>query len=293
MYKHAHDLYQLASHAGKHALTRDAKFSAMGRFLRWQTARFIEAPIIIPFISDTRLIISRNVAGSAGDYYFGAIEFEEMALALHYLQPNNVFGDVGANIGSWTVAAAGVCGANVITLEPLPATYAVLIDNISINKIDHLVRPLSIGAGAKSEKLHLSAGCGVENHIVYDKSGIEIDILPLDDIFTEVPQILKIDVEGFEASVILGSERIINDPILEVIIIEDVGLSEMHGLDQCLVYKILTQAGFDVYSYDPMSRMLTKSLRKAKGNSVYLRNAESVQQKLKNGRTFRVLDKTF
>jgi FkbM family methyltransferase len=182
--------------------------------------------------------MSRSVSGSAGDYYFGAIEFEEMALTLHYLQPTDVFGDVGANIGSWTIAAAGVCGARVITLEPLPATHAVLLDNIAINRINHLVRPLAIGAGSKAEKLHLSVGSGVENHIVYDKSGTEIELLPLDDIFVEAPTALKIDVEGFEAAVISGAGRIINDYTLKIIIVEDVGLSGLHGFDRILFIKI-------------------------------------------------------
>jgi FkbM family methyltransferase len=42
-----------------------------------------------------------------------------MAFVLHLLRPDHKFVDVGANVGSYTVLAAGAVGAEVICIEPV------------------------------------------------------------------------------------------------------------------------------------------------------------------------------
>jgi hypothetical protein len=49
--------------------------------------------------------------GAAHFIYPGVCEFEEMAFVLHYARPTDLFVDVGANIGAYTVLAAGASGA--------------------------------------------------------------------------------------------------------------------------------------------------------------------------------------
>ena len=48
------------------------------------------------------------------------------------LRPGDLFLDVGANVGSYTIWA-GELGADVIALEPAPDTYALLLENIDLN----------------------------------------------------------------------------------------------------------------------------------------------------------------
>jgi hypothetical protein len=64
-------------------------------------------PVVVPFVGDTRLLVARGMRGATGNVYVGLHEFEEMAFALHALRPSSRFIDVGANVGSYTVLAAG------------------------------------------------------------------------------------------------------------------------------------------------------------------------------------------
>jgi hypothetical protein len=56
-----------------------------------------------------------------GNLYAGLHEFSEMGFLLHLLRQNDLFVDVGANLGSYTVLASAVCQARNIAFEPVPA----------------------------------------------------------------------------------------------------------------------------------------------------------------------------
>ena len=64
--------------------------------------------------------------GATGNIYAGLHEFADMAFTLHFLRPDDLFLDVGANIGSYTLLASGVCKARTISFEPDPARTVVL-----------------------------------------------------------------------------------------------------------------------------------------------------------------------
>ena len=57
------------------------------------------------------------MTGATGNIYAGLHEFVDMAFCLHLLRSGDLFVDVGANIGSYTVLASKVAGANSVTLE--------------------------------------------------------------------------------------------------------------------------------------------------------------------------------
>lgn len=44
-----------------------------------------------------------------------------MALVLHLLRPTDLFIDVGANIGSYTILAGAAVGAKYLSYEPIPS----------------------------------------------------------------------------------------------------------------------------------------------------------------------------
>ena len=101
-----------------HPLTRDQKVRAFCRFLCWQIKCRLQREVIVPWIAGTNLAVRRGMAGATGNIYCGLHEFEDMAFLLHLLRPEDTFVDVGANIGSYTILAAGVCRARSIAFEP-------------------------------------------------------------------------------------------------------------------------------------------------------------------------------
>ena len=66
-----------------------------------------------------------------------------------FLRPSDLFIDIGANVGSYTILASSEINAKTIAIEPVPSTFENLIDNISINKMQEKVKALNIGLGSK------------------------------------------------------------------------------------------------------------------------------------------------
>src|SRR5712691_2896772 len=130
-----------------HPLNRGRPLSTLGRFAAWQVASRLRADIEFEWIEGAKLIVSRGMTGATGNIYCGLHEFVEMGFLLHLLRPNDLFLDVGANIGSYTILAAGVCKARAIAFEPDPGAARMLRRNIAINHLNALadVREAALG----------------------------------------------------------------------------------------------------------------------------------------------------
>jgi len=111
----------------------------MARVLRWQIASHIQDEVIVHWIGGTRLAARRGMTGLTGNIYAGLHEFADMAFVLHFLRPCDLFVDVGANVGSYTILASGVVRCHTVAFEPDPLTAAALERNINLNQIADLV----------------------------------------------------------------------------------------------------------------------------------------------------------
>jgi Met-10+ like-protein len=96
--------------------------------------------------------------GATGNIYCGLHEFAEMAFTLHLLRPGDLFADIGANVGSYTVLAAGVCGARVVAVEPGPAAGAALAKNIALNRLGDRVSVAAVALGTPLESWRSARG---------------------------------------------------------------------------------------------------------------------------------------
>ena len=65
--------------------------------------------------------------GLTGNLYAGLHEFADMAFVMHALRPTDLFVDIGANAGSYTILACAVAKARGCAFEPLPSTYRRLV----------------------------------------------------------------------------------------------------------------------------------------------------------------------
>lgn len=288
------DLYNLAKFAGRHPLANRNRRQTLARFLRWQVAsRVIRQPIVVPFVGGTRLILSKAMPGAAVNFYFGLPEVQEVALALHFLRPNELLGDIGANIGALSVAAAGVAKARVVAMEPVPATFAALRDNIAINGLAERVQAHAAGAGETEGTLNFSTGRGGSDRIMTDGTGQAIPVLPLDAVFAETPSMLVLDVEGFEPAVVKGASRLLSDPQLNVVIIETLGLAADYGLDDKAMHQTMLRHGFRTCRYDPFERRVDATDGMDPVNTVYARDLPDVEARVRAAPPFQVDGHTF
>ena len=97
-------LAHVARFISNHPLTCDHRAEAFLRFAHWQITARLNDEVIIPWIEGTRLAVKRGMTGATGNIYTGLHDFPEMAFLLHFLRPGDLFYDVGANVGSYTVA---------------------------------------------------------------------------------------------------------------------------------------------------------------------------------------------
>ena len=93
-------------------------------------------------------------------------EFADMAFVLHFLRPGDLFADVGANVGSYTILAPGVVGCRTVAFEPDPVTAAALERNIALNRISERVETRKAAVGERRWLGSLLGGFDTENHIV-------------------------------------------------------------------------------------------------------------------------------
>jgi hypothetical protein len=61
----------------------------------------------------------KGLTGATGNWYCGLDAFEDMAFLLHFMREEDLFVDVGANIGSYTILAGNEVGAETIEIEPI------------------------------------------------------------------------------------------------------------------------------------------------------------------------------
>lgn len=129
------------------------------------------------------------------------------------LERGDIFVDVGANIGYYTVLGSKLVGSKgvVIAFEPMPDTFKILKINCKLN---HLTSATIISKAAWSDEctipLHFSGGYyGMASMIQSGGDSISIEAIPLDSICKPYSTIkmLKIDAEGAEYQVLSGASK--------------------------------------------------------------------------------------
>lgn len=130
------------------------------------------------------LVVKRGMTGATGNLYAGLHDFEDMSFLLHLLRKNDVFMDVGSNIGSYTILASGGIGCDSIAVEPIPSTFNNLKDNIAINGIQDRTKVLNIGLGSANSTLLFANTRDTVNHVAVDgeKDTTKVPVRMLDEI---------------------------------------------------------------------------------------------------------------
>jgi FkbM family methyltransferase len=175
-------------------------------------------------------------------------------------------------------------------MEPVPTTTEALRLNIAINALGGLVDILEIGVGAEPGELDFSVDEGGGNHVVQDGCGCRVRVLRLDEIFAaRTPILLKIDVEGFETNVIKGGQRLLKDTALKAVLMEMNGCGRRYGFDEQTLDSEMRRFGFNSFLYDPRSRKLIPSNPRYVSNTIYIRDLDFVEHRLRPVKPFRAL----
>lgn len=273
-----------------HPLNHTDKLGALLRFLKWQIgSRLVPGAIVYEWVNGAKFLVKNGEAGLTGNIYTGLHEFADMGFLLHFLRPNDLFVDVGANVGSYTLLASGAIGSRAIAFEPVPFTYSRLVDNMRLNHLDTQVECINKGVGAKEGSISFTRDEDTMNHVLAAgevcANSINVDITTLDQALAhEAPALMKIDVEGFETPVIEGAQSILQKKSLNAVIMELNGNGSHYGFDESKIPLLMSELGFRTYAYDPMSRTLSEIQGKNPdtGNTLFIRDKALVQERLRS-----------
>jgi FkbM family methyltransferase len=274
-----------------HPVNRGRKFRAVAEYGFIQiAARLVPGDVCVKFPNGTRLLVSPRMKGAAHFIAPRLCEFEDMSFVMHFLRPGDLFADVGANVGAFTVLAAGVAGARAVSFEPSAETFAMLSSNVRLNGLADRVRPVNAVVGRSIGTAQFSAGLGTENHVAAEadkENSVSLPMTTLDHELAATPAILlKVDVEGFETEVFAGAEKTLQNPALQAVIVERNGSGNRYGYDEEALHAQIRSHGFKPFNYAPFSRQLSPLTASDNGNIIYLRDLEAAAGRLRTAAAF-------
>ena len=147
-------------------------------------------------------------------YMWGTFEEAATRYLRHHAESSWTFIDVGSCEGYYAVLAValGGAGSRVVAVEPNPGMAARLRD--TVRRGGYPIELLEVGCGAAPGVLPLTisdlrGNIGMSSFTQHDRgaSTVEVPIATLDDICAARglrPDVVKIDVEGFETEVLTG-----------------------------------------------------------------------------------------
>lgn len=187
---------------------------------------WLESGVIAKTVSGSRLYLNPEDDIGRSIYYFGVWEPNLTAWIADSLSPGDIFVDVGANIGYFSILAAGIVKENgsVISIEAMPRTRQVLEGNFRLNGIRN-GRIVGLGVWDAAGSLEMfgtqerasatatafKSWAEKWNH----PDRVVVPCAPLSSILTTEEtrraRIVKIDVEGAEWRVISGMIDLLNN----------------------------------------------------------------------------------
>ena len=275
-----------------HPINRQRKAAALLDFARWQVrCRLTRQPVVYRWINGTQVVVRRGDAGFTCNIYCGLHDFAEMGYLLHVLRAGDLFVDVGANIGAYTLLASSVRRARSVCFEPVPETFSRLEENLRLNHLGELVTAHNLGVGENPGLIRFSLDQNCGNRVLRDdepEEGVAVKVVTLDEVLAGAsPHLMKIDVEGFELPVLRGAEEILQRPELHSIILELIHMGDRYGYRDEDILALLERHGFAPYGYDPFARKLIPRVPSSY-NVIFVRDVARVEALVRSAESVQV-----
>jgi len=224
-------------------------------FLRTRSLekRFNQKPIVVE--SKVEDFTIKFIAKTWIEYNNRAkISFSGEPDMIHFLNDSlkekDIFWDIGSNVGAFSLyAAKKIKSSKIFAIEPYIPTFNDLWENITLNKLEKNITPICCGLSNISQEEILGINdpqAGSSHNFIGKSNGIlsqPVITVKGDDLirFFKIPSpnIIKIDVDGFEIEVLDGMKRVLYDSSLRSVIIE----VEKHNTEDSVV-KIMEDAKF-------------------------------------------------
>ncbi len=194
--------------------------SVVGKILRF-LLKFIPANSRL-FILQGKLRGKKWIKGSGvNSYWLGNYELDKQKLFLKIVKQGDVVFDIGAHVGFYTLLASELVGqkGKVFAFEPLPRNIEYLKKHIKIN-ICKNVNIIKAAVSDKGGNAFLNNDSDSFSSRIVEDGKIKIRTVTIDDLVSsgklQIPNVIKMDVEGAELSVLEGTASILkkNKPVI-------------------------------------------------------------------------------
>lgn len=115
--------------------------------------------------------------------------------------------DIGSQYADWAIIAAKKYGTNVIGFEASKRNFDIALRNVSLNHLEDKVILNNLAIGNRNEKLEIAYDGQMSNAMgIGEKETVQM--ITLDGYpFIQMPDLIKIDIEGFELEALKGMEQ--------------------------------------------------------------------------------------
>jgi FkbM family methyltransferase len=159
-----------------------------------------------------------DATGRNAGYILGTADFDEQRWLSENLRRGDVFWDLGANIGFFTLLAARLVGepGEVVAFEPWPDNARQLRRNVELNGFRNvIIEESAVGANTGSQAFAMPApGRRDAARLVDDTrpGSLVVQVTTIDDYAARrprTPTVVKIDIEGAEIEALSGAMGLI------------------------------------------------------------------------------------
>ena len=167
-------------------------------------------------------------SGWEKSYFIRDKELDTTLFLKNVLSQNQVFWDIGANIGFYSLLAAKLVGVkgHVYSFEPTPSTYQRLQKHILDNSLQNQISALQYVLGSKRGQAQLVEPSDINhgmNYFLPATSGQSLHEIESVDHLIEnrnlkAPNVIKLDVEGAEFEVLKGAEQTLKKSAPQLVI---------------------------------------------------------------------------
>ncbi|PSB03810.1 FkbM family methyltransferase [Merismopedia glauca] len=164
--------------------------------------------------------------------------------------------DIGANIGYYTIQFARVINGCVYSFEPMSYQFNTLTRNIALNQVNNITAIKSIVSDTNGvERIYFSSmqNTGLSSVIeespnYEDVSAVSIDYFCQEQKIDTI-DLIKIDVEGYELSVLKGMQQMLSNKQVKSLFVEINALNlRKAGTSPQEICSYLQQFGYSAYS---------------------------------------------
>lgn len=192
-----------------------SKQSMIGRLLR-APLRLIPRTAVLPILQGPLQGKKWTVGSSTHGCWLGSYEYHKQKVLQHEFKKGDVFYDIGANVGFYTLLASVIVGGagHVYSFEPFSENLRELRRHLEMNSINNCTVVDAAVSVEDGEAIFDPSDDRCTGHLAANGS-LRVRTITLDGLVLRKeirpPNLMKIDIEGAEFKCLQGAANVIQE----------------------------------------------------------------------------------